>query len=308
MQIRQSDLEAYSRCAQQKRLYNLADAGMIPQPKNLSATVFGTVMHHALQSMETLHAQGREDAGTVAVQTFEHYWHPDNIGALEPNGVEEWLPRQGYSQLLYRGRENLRQYYDLLKRDNDPLLALELSFNVPIVIDGVEHTLHGTLDRLAMRKHQRMTQPYLAIEDFKSGKKGTYLRHRTQWTMYSFASLHPAFWQPFVEAGTLDGILEPLHKRKFSLFDGDGGNYLVIPRRGKWINLHESTVKLHDVGWRLTQDYRRLTVALREYIRACEAGIYPLSISGDNCTYCPFRDGICGGEPVPDESEVPTWH
>jgi CRISPR/Cas system-associated exonuclease Cas4 (RecB family) len=41
-------------------------------------------------------------------------------------------------------------------------------------------------------------------------------------------------------------------------------------------------------------------VALAEYVRAVELGVYPLSMTGENCTYCPFRDA-CAGVPVPDE-------
>jgi hypothetical protein len=30
--------------------------------------------------------------------------------------------------------------------------------------------------------------------------------------------------------------------------------------------------------------------------------IYPLSIVGEVCEYCAFREGICGGVPVPAET------
>ena len=326
MRIRQSDLESYNRCPQQSHLYRLAEQGTLTSGgvpvavPSLSATVFGTVIHFALQVMEELHHNGRSDALEVAIATFEHYWEPENLTELEPAGIDTWIPRQTYGGLRTRARNNLRAYYEVLKADDGMLLALEHTFAVPVeLVDpetGVaeQHELAGTADRLTLRTYSR--KPYLSIDDFKSGKKATYLRYKTQWTVYAYASLHPAFWAAWDQA-TLDVIVEPLHKRRLRLFDGDEcpgcragshdpATFVVIPRRGRWISVRGS-FGVHDCGWRLPTDYARLNVALREYVRARQLEVYPLNMSGDTCTYCPFNNGICGGVPIPDEKEMPTW-
>jgi hypothetical protein len=49
------------------------------------------------------------------------------------------------------------------------------------------------------------------------------------------------------------------------------------------------------------QDYARGWAAVRGYVKAVKADIYPLSLTGDVCFWCQFREGICGGVAVPDE-------
>lgn len=281
--IRQSDLGSYNRCPQQKHLYDVKEAAG-ERGENLSATVFGTVVHHALQIMETLHHEGRKDALDVALATFLHYWHPDNIGELEPGGVDVWLPRETYGGLRARGQEVLKIYYDELTGDTGQLLALEYTFAVPLFIPGDDrqHTLTGTVDRLASRKVLR--KPALTIEDFKTGKAQTYLRWNMQFTAYAWASTQPRFW---------DGFDDP--ERAFATTKD-------WARRTYWLDM--KTVTRKDAGWRSEQDYARLMVALREYIRAVELEVYPLNMKGDVCLYCPFsRNGDCGGVPIPDEKD-----
>lgn len=290
--IRQSGLASASRCFQQKHLDDMNEAAGGRRPE-LSATAYGTVLHLALQMLETYHHEGREDALAVAVSTFEHYWNPANIDAVVPGGVDVWLPRQTYGGMLIRGRSNLRDYFELLARDDGKLLALEYSWEVPYVIDGREHVLSGTLDRLALRKYRG--KPYLSVEDYKSGKKPTFLRHAVQWTTYCWASTQPQFWDGFVTAGAWDSLAGQFAKNSADLFG--------IARRGRWIHLAPNGVSIKDAGWRGDADYARLTVALREYVRAHEHGVFPLSLSGSVCQYCQWADGTCGGVPVPDEDE-----
>ncbi len=304
MRIRQSDLNSFARCAHQVRLNREADADGTRQ-QNLSATAFGTVVHHALQVLEERHWAGDDNALPVAVATFEYYWHPDNIGQLVPGGVDVWLPRQTFGGLMIRGRDNLRAYYDSLVHDAGHLLALEHTFEVPwpgAVDEWTEepHTLTGTVDRLALRLDARR-KPYLSVDDFKSGQKPTYLRHALQWTVYSWASLDPGFWQAWPQAD-LAALTEPLATRGFALFR-DGSGLPIIPRRGRWIAVRDA-FGIHDVGWRTQADFDRMAVAIDAYIAAVEAGIYPLSISGAVCTYCPhLYSGRCGGTPFSKDDE-----
>lgn len=279
MEVHQSDLAAFQRCAQQKSYHDLARQGLGPQPANLSRTVYGSVIHHALQVLEEEFVQGNPQALAIAESTFTYYWHPEHtveLPGVEP--VDEWLPRDTYGGYRSMGVQAIRDYYDLLQTDDSTLLALELEFKVPIEIDGAEHVLAGKVDRLSLRKQRK--DWYLSIDDFKSGKVPTYLRYAAQWTMYSYASTQREFWAAFEDG------------------DERWEAYLPLARRGRWIDVKK--IKYHDCGWRGEQDYARLKLALREYIRACEAGIYPLTLSGESCTYCPFRN-TCGGVPVPDE-------
>ena len=300
MKIRQSDLGAAQRCFQQKHLMDEEAAGGKRGETN-SATVLGTVTHYAAMILEQLHHEGRPDALDVAVATFEHYWRHENVTELEPAGINVWLPKQTWGGLQIRGRKALRDYYELLTRDEGKLLALEYEWDVPYELDGETHQLHGTADRLAIRLYKN--QPYLSVEDFKTGKRPTYLRYLTQWTVYSYASTRPEFWVDFGDL--LDPLIEslrsPRKKKQFALYD-DGSGLPLIPRRGRWINLgQQEVVSLHDVGWRTDHDYARMRVQLREYVNANKAGVFPLTLSGETCMYCPFsRNGACGGVPIPE--------
>lgn len=311
MIVRQSHLNSFARCAQQVKLGSVA-AEQGRRERTLSASAFGTVMHHAAQVMEELHHAGRADACERAVATFEHHWHPDHIATLVPGGIDVWLPRQTYGGLLIRGRDNLRTYYQHLIHDSGRLLALELEFNLPIAVAvppnvikpaGLtypeEHTLHGTVDRVALRLTGR--KPYLSIEDFKSGQKETFLRHAVQWTVYSWASLQPGFWSTW-PPDDLAALQDPLRRRGCALFF-DGSGLPVIPRRGRWIALRD-TFGIHDCGWRTAADFARMRVALGQYIAAVQADIYPLAISGQACTFCPhLYSGECAGVPFNKDDE-----
>lgn len=283
MEIRQSSLSSYSRCPQQKRLYDLADQGLVKRPGNLSRTVYGTVVHHALQTLERMHHEGDPTALEAALATFAHYWMPENLPELEPHGIDEWLPRDTYGGMRNKGLQVIRDYAEWLRTDDGVLLGLEVSFRVPIDLEEVgQHTIVGTLDRLAIRKYR--AKPFLAIEDHKTGKQPTYLRYSVQWTMYSFAIRHREFWEPWGDQQ-----------------DERWQTYLQWPHRGTWVD--HRLGKRVDAGWRGEQDYARLKVALKEYVKAIQADVYPLNMSGDTCLYCSFRDGTCGGVPIPDEDE-----
>lgn len=304
--VRQSDLSSWSRCNLQKHYYDLAASDPdMPQPEVLSATAFGTVMHYALMVMERLHYEGREDALSISLATLEKYWHPDNIDQIAAQ-VTHWLPRQTYGGLLQRGREALRTYYAVLQKQNNRLLALEYQFAVPLVVDGVTHTLTGTIDRLTIAYFK--TKPYIGIDDFKTGKQPTYLRYNMQGTAYSYATMQREFWAG-PTPGLTDLVLEPFDESvRFGLeryFDSWG--YSLLPegpkptasRRFKWINMQD--VKFADAGWRTERDYVRLKQAVGAFIKANEQGIYMPTLTGEICIYCPFRD-VCGGVGLPAES------
>ncbi len=304
MKIRQSDLGAYHRCAQQQHLYRQAAEGG-QRGENLSATVFGTVVHYAVMILEQMHHEGRADALEVSLATFRHYWDPANLPQLEPHGIDVWLPRNTYGGMRERALRSLRDYYEILLRDDGILLGLEHTFTVPIDIDGETHELTGTVDRLAIRLYKR--NPILSVEDFKTGKRPTHLRFATQWTVYSYASTHPAFWMDFViqQDDGFEKVLQWLDKRNTDLYHTPAALPL-IPRRGRWLSLTDGFESV-DAGWRAEADYGRLKVHLREYIKAQRADVHPLTVSGHTCIYCPFsRNGVCGGVPLPELEGIPA--
>lgn len=285
--IHQSDLSSWIRCP---TAYSYGKQGL-PR-KQLSATAYGSVVHHALETFERLrHTDGVTfvDACEAAIATFEHYWHPMNIEAIT-QPVDIWLPKQGYSELRARGIENIRAYCTLVRLDDHQLLATEFGFQVPIPGTwdeelGEPHILAGTLDKLSLRRFK--TKAYLAIEDFKTGKEQRYLRQNLQFTAYALATTQQEFWTGWRGEdgfGALRG-LELFHRFE---------NYA---RRGTWINLR--TVKFMDAGWRGPADYTRFALAVEQLVASWRADIYPLSLSGETCTFCEFRE-ICAGVGVPD--------
>lgn len=282
--IRQSDLGSYSRCPQQKKIADGMDERG-EREQTLSATVYGTVVHHALQVFEEHHHAGREDALDVALATFLHYWLPENIGDLESGGIDVWLPRQTYGGLREKGQRVIKMYAEMIKSDTGQLLALEYQFHVPLLLDGVQHTLTGTVDRMSRRlTSSGKRRAFLNLEDYKTGKVPTYLRHNMQFTAYGWASTQRPFW---------DGFDDP---------EDAWAKTKDWARRTTWVDMN--TVTRKDGGWRTAQDYLRLEVALREYVKAVEHDVYPLNLKGDVCTFCSFsRDGSCGGVPVADDDD-----
>lgn len=302
--VRQSDLSSWSRCQLQKFYIDRArhdpDA---PQPRNLSATVYGTVVHYALMQLEQLHHEGDKKALDKSLATFEHYWRPENLPALRGESIDEWLPRQTYGGLLERGRIAIKDYYARLKKDDGKLLGLEYQFAVPITVRGRVHTLTGTIDRLAVQRYY--TKPYLAIEDFKTGKQPSYLRYNMQGTAYAYASTLKEFWFGWADSGvgqlaTFDEETFGALERMFASWDYDllPGDGQLASRRFRWLNIQE--MKVGDGGWRTARDFARLHLAVDAYVRACEAGIYSVNTTGEVCKFCEFKN-ICGGIGLPLE-------
>jgi hypothetical protein len=266
MLIHQSDLQSMNRCGEQHRRQINGQQG-----KQLSATAYGSVLHHALHTLE------RTRDLTLALNTFEHFWHPLNIDAIcQP--VEEWIARDSYGSMRLKGLELLKRYWDLKQYDDEEeVLALEIPFVVPIGDTG--HHLAGTIDRLAVRKIRgRRT---LCIDDWKSGRKKTYLQHNVQHIAYAYATTRPEFW-----------IGSPAHHTEGFGVRGPelAERFAAMTRRGYWIDCSGTTPKWNDCGIKTERDYARFFHAAAMYTRAREAGIFQLAITGDVCQFCPFRD------------------
>lgn len=305
--IRQSDLGSWARCQLQKHYIDRArEDPEMPQGEALSATVYGSVMHYALMIMEQLHHEGRNDALDIAIATFDHYWHPDNTEQLPGvSRVTEWLPRQTYGGLRERGRKILREYYATLCQDDGNLLALEYQFSVPIRVNGVTHTLTGTVDKLVVRTSYN--KPYFSVEDFKTGRQPTYLRYNQQGSAYAYATTRFEFWAGWEDSGTdafptfdADSIRmleDGFASRKFRMHHQHQVEHPEASRRFRWLNMQD--LKNVDGGWRNERDYARLKLAIDAYVRANEAGIYSPTQTGEVCIYCAFK-AVCGGVALPD--------
>ena len=303
MLLHQSDLSALARCPAQ---YGYRRAGVASSSN--SASAYGSVMHYAIHVYERLIHQAKIDykprseemkaaralALRTALETFVHYWEPMNIEQIcEPVPNDGWLPRQGYSEMRARGIAALRSYHDNFPYDQHTVLGLEYSFIVPI--DGTwdadlnePHMLAGSIDRLVERP--RKAKLVLSVDDFKSGKEQKYLRHNMQGSAYCYATTKLEFWQGFRGE---DGFGE---KRGADLFERFQG----VERRFRWVNLR--TVEYNDGGIRETLDYQRFALAVEQFVALVKADIYPLSISGENCKFCDFRN-FCGGLGLPKEED-----
>lgn len=305
--IRQSDLTSWWRCNLQKyyddRAYNDPEA---PQPSYLSATEYGTVVHHAVMVMEQAIASGHEDPLALGLRTFEHFWDPAHIrdipGATWPT---EWIATDTYGGLRERGRQNIRIHYDIIRNDKSNLLALEYQFAVPMQIGDVLHTLTGTVDRLAVRAHYN--KPYISVDDNKTGKQPTFLRYNAQGSGYAWASTLPEFWAGWDESGipteTFDAediqrLVDLFESWQYQLHREAPGAKLSS-RRFRWINLKE--MKISDGGWRTERDYARFLLTCRQYVKAYESEAYSLNTDGAICRYCSFRK-TCAGAGI-DEDE-----
>lgn len=285
----QSDLASWARCAAQ---VGYRRAGL-PDKTN-SAAAYGSVMHHALEVLDRQLHEGTpfEAALNMALETFTYYWSPLHIEAITtPVPEDGWLPRQGYSELRLRGLDTIRKFADLKRFDSSTLLATEYPFIVPLPGTwddelGEPHWLAGAIDRLAFKRVGRINS--LEIQDYKTGKPSTHLRYNLQFSGYGLASLQREFW---VGARGEEGF-GAAGEELFERFKNAG-------RRGTWIDLRN--IKFVDAGWRGPVDYNRFTLAVEQMHASIKADIFPLSINGENCRYCPYRS-ICGGTGLPDEN------
>lgn len=284
MIVHSSDLTSYSRCA---AAYGYRKAGVPDKPN--SAMAYGSVMHAAIEALERMRAEGVpfDDAVQRAVATFLHFWHPMNIEAVcDPVPPDGWLPSRSYGELRDRGVLTIRGYADMIKGAPDELLALEYGFALPIEGTwddqlGEPHVLAGTMDRLAVGRFRR--HEILKVVDFKTSvKKPEALRHHVQFSTYAMATTYREFW---VGWGGEDGFGPERGEALYRRFHGRA-------RRCTWVDLHQ--LKFVDAGWRGPLDYQRLVLAIEQFVDAVRHEVYPLSISGENCLYCPSR-GVCGG-------------
>jgi hypothetical protein len=278
MRVSPSTLSAWSKCPQQWRLSKTLTSNVV-----WSYTAFGTVVHHALQTLEQYRDLDK------ALETFEWYWHPLHIAELtEP--VTHWRDKESYGSLRIRGLEMIRNYWVKAEADKYQALGLEFPFEVPVPgtvdrVTGEPHTISGFIDKLAHRyvMKDRKRQLVLEVMDHKTGYQLRGLRHHIQGTAYAFASTQRPFWDPFEDQA--DELYE---------------TFLPAARHFTWVNLKEA--RFADGGYRVELDYQRLTLAVQQICDSIQYEIFPLSISGEWCPTCPHQ-AVCGGIGLPGLDE-----
>jgi hypothetical protein len=272
VKIHQSDMSSFNRCGELHRRQRNGSRG-----QQLSATAYGSVMHHALHTLE------RSRDLKLAIDTFEHYWHPLHIDTI-CESPEIWIGRDSWGSLRAKGVDILKKYWDLKRYDDEEVLALEIPFAVPLhgtmdVETGEPHVLLGTIDRLAVRRYRG--REHLCVDDWKSGRKKVYLKHALQFTGYAHATTETEFWTGNPTYLT-EGFGEERGRRLME-------RLASAPRHGWWIGVKDG-VSWSDAGVREPRDYRRFLHAVDQYVRAVQNNIFPLNLDGENCQFCPFRD------------------
>jgi len=308
--VRQSDLGSYGYCPAKAHYERSArDAGY--QPKRLSATILGSVKHYALQVFQQLYHEGREDAQAVALATFEHYWSPEHCGEICEGFPTEWMRGHTYEGCRQEGLASLTAAFAWIGKERSSwLLGVEHTFNVPFDIGTEGVLLHGTVDRLTLRKMPQGL--FVCLEDWKSGKVAQNLSLSLQWTVYAVASLSMDFWLSFYAGNTngFDNLLTDLAGRGQALHQGaDGlGPLEVLPRRGRLLSVRDGAFGAHDCGIRTEAHYERLRFHIREYLKARRADVNPPTTDCSKCLYCEYSD-ICGQAPVPElqDTDQNNW-
>lgn len=260
MLVRQSQLKTFGACAMQYR-YSVT-LGLGTEAVG-SLTVLGSVWHYAVDVYET-YGYDLE----LAKKTFIHYWNnPGQLGLK----VDFWHRRTTFMGLQNRGLDMLERYHELAPWKTGKQIGSEIQFTVPIG----EHELTGTIDKLWYRPGQRK----LSVVDFKTGSHvPEALRYNIQFSAYCYATTRPEFWKSV--PGHEDGYMR----------------YGNAQRDGWWY--HARNNKMFNAGFRVDRDYERLEWAIVQMANAIEADVYPLTISGETCGYCPHVE-ICGSEVNP---------
>lgn len=257
MQVSPSKIKVFGDCANQyKYQYHLK----LPGEQHGAYTVLGTVFHYAVEVYE-IYGNNID----LAVKTFRYYWdHSDELGQK----IDWYPPRTSHRSLGERGVDMLERYHGLSPWKGGQLVATEVRFEVPLG----DHLLRGVIDKLFYRPQAHELQ----IIDFKTGSRVPQrLRYNLQFTCYLYATTRPEFWEQV--PGWEDFWPEAM----------------LLKRMGQWF--HAQNNKMFNAGYRDDSDYKRLLLAVDQMDAAIEAEIFPLTIEGEACGWCPWID-ICGTE------------
>lgn len=263
MILRQSSIKTFQECGLKYRFQNL---DQLPREQS-GALTFGTLVHEAVMRMEQWDDLDR------AIAWFKDMWMDPE--AFETGlKIDYMLPRTSWKKYLEEGVQALTKWHGIYQWDTDTVLAREHQFTVPV--EGTDHYLTGTIDRLSLRYMGRFDEHVVLIQDYKTNSKlptYNYLQHDLQFTAYAYATTRPEFWTN-VENG--DHLWQTFANHR---------------RWGEWIHLRAP--KRMDAGERTETHYARLRYAVNAIASSIELGIFVPNISGEACTYCDFRKA-CG--------------
>lgn len=223
-------------------------------------TVVGSVFHYAAEVYEQYDCDI-----DLAVKTLRYYWnHLDELGLR----IDAYPPRTSHQGLEDHAVDMLERYHQLAPWKGGELIGTEITFDVPLG----RHVLRGVIDKLFARPQVQELQ----IIDYKTGYKvPKKLKFNIQFTSYMYASSRPEFWEQV-----------PGYEHSYEQFKD-------YKRVGQWY--HARNNKMFNAGYRDDSDYRRLLLAVDQMEASIKNDIYPLTIEGEVCGWCPWVE-ICGTE------------
>jgi RecB family exonuclease len=259
------------------------DEGLPSRPNG--KTVFGTVMHGALELYNTT---GDYDA---MVAKFKADW-------LRPPVEPEWWPRStSYAKLRAKGLEILESVKDHYRFQDRVVLGAEVRFLVPFG----DHELTGIVDLVETRK-SGTGRELLTVVDYKTQAKApttAELVLDTQMTAYLWAVSQREFWTGVKGDPEFPGL-----ENGEWLWETVGRD---MPKRAVWFGLWNG--KELDAGPRKDEDFGRLYRVCEQIERAVAADVYVQKI-GSNCEICDYVEPCSMEIPValrglndPDDEE-----
>lgn len=264
MRVSPSRLKVFGDCANQ---YYYQHILKLEGGEYSALTTLGSVWHYAVEVYEQY-----ENDIELAVATFRHYWN--NVEDLGLR-IDHYPRRTNHESLADHGVKMLERYHELSPWKGGILVSTEIKFEVPLG----EHTLTGIIDKLFYRPQKNELQ----VIDFKTGVKvPEKLRFNLQFTAYLYATSRPEFWEQIL--GWEDFEFPP-----------------GLKRIGQWY--HARNNKMFNAGYRDDSDFRRLLHAVNQMESAIESGIFPLTIEGAACGWCPWVD-VCGTEVVSPNADL----
>lgn len=258
MRVSPSRLKLFGDCAQQYKYQHILK---MPGQQTGALTVLGTVFHYAVQVYDLY-----DNDIDLAVKTFRYYWnHVDELG----ESIDWYPPRSSHQSLEEHAVEMLERYHDLAPWKGGQLVGTEIEFIVPL---GRSHEIRGIIDKLFWRPSVNELQ----VIDYKTGVSvPKRLRYNLQFTAYLYATTRPEFWS---------GIPE---------WEGFWKRAMTAKRVGQWY--HARNNKMFNAGYRDDTDYKRLLLAVDQMEAAINADVFPLTIEGESCGWCPWIED-CGTE------------
>lgn len=259
MLIRQSTIKTFMECGLK---YRFQHVDQLPRQQS-GALSWGTLLHEAIMRLEQWGDLDRAQAW------FREMW-ADPTAFDAHLKIDYFLPRTSWKRYLDDGLTLIAKWWGIVQWDTDTVIAREHQFTVPV--EGTDHHLTGTIDRLVLRYMGGIDAHVVLIQDYKTNRKAptySYLQHDLQFSAYAYASTRPEFW--------------------VDLEDGDKLYQLYADKRrwAEWIQLR--TPKRMDAGERTDLHYARLRYAVKAIADSIAMGIYVPNISGESCAYCDFR-------------------